>query len=172
MAPRLAAAHPRFPRRDSQQARGNPETGLGAGLPGLQPQGLAHAAGRLLQRTDRWGLLRAAGAVAPPVSPAGVLVSAYWDTRRGAQPVETSALEQGHREPVYKIIWLQSKAGTDAFSASSDGQVTVAENSGSADWRPGMRGGGDPGPRAPGGAVTTSVSGPPKGSLVGRPQAE
>uniref|UniRef100_H3CAY4 Dynein, axonemal, intermediate chain 2b n=1 Tax=Tetraodon nigroviridis TaxID=99883 RepID=H3CAY4_TETNG len=48
---------------------------------------------------------------------------AYWDTRRGAQPVETSALEQGHREPVYKIIWLQSKAGTDAFSASSDGQV-------------------------------------------------
>uniref|UniRef100_A0A674PMN7 Dynein, axonemal, intermediate chain 2b n=2 Tax=Takifugu rubripes TaxID=31033 RepID=A0A674PMN7_TAKRU len=47
----------------------------------------------------------------------------YWDTRRGSQPVETSALEQSHRDPVYKIIWLQSKTGTDAFSASTDGQV-------------------------------------------------
>ncbi|XP_069581767.1 dynein axonemal intermediate chain 2 [Brachyistius frenatus] len=48
---------------------------------------------------------------------------AYWDTRRGSQPVEVSSVEQSHRDPVYKIIWLQSKTGTDAFSASTDGQV-------------------------------------------------
>ncbi|XP_069372599.1 dynein axonemal intermediate chain 2-like isoform X2 [Paralichthys olivaceus] len=47
----------------------------------------------------------------------------YWDTRRGGQPVEFSSVEQSHRDPVYKIVWLQSKTGTDAFSASTDGQV-------------------------------------------------
>uniref|UniRef100_A0A3P8TLU7 Dynein, axonemal, intermediate chain 2b n=1 Tax=Amphiprion percula TaxID=161767 RepID=A0A3P8TLU7_AMPPE len=47
----------------------------------------------------------------------------YWDTRRGSQPVELSSVEHSHRDPVYKIIWLQSKTGTDAFSASTDGQV-------------------------------------------------
>lgn len=47
----------------------------------------------------------------------------YWDTRRGSQPVEVSSVEHSHRDPVYKIIWLQSKTGTDAFSASTDGQV-------------------------------------------------
>lgn len=56
-------------------------------------------------------------------SRAGVFVTAYWDTRKGSQPVEYSSLEHSHREPVYKIIWLQSKTGTDAFSASTDGQV-------------------------------------------------
>uniref|UniRef100_A0A3Q3XBQ1 Uncharacterized protein n=1 Tax=Mola mola TaxID=94237 RepID=A0A3Q3XBQ1_MOLML len=48
---------------------------------------------------------------------------AYWDTRRGSQWVEVSSAEQSHSDPVYKIIWLQSKTGTDAFSASTDGQV-------------------------------------------------
>uniref|UniRef100_A0A3P8NYB7 Dynein, axonemal, intermediate chain 2b n=1 Tax=Astatotilapia calliptera TaxID=8154 RepID=A0A3P8NYB7_ASTCA len=48
---------------------------------------------------------------------------AFWDTRKGNQPVEFSSLEHSHRDPVYKIIWLQSKTGTDAFSASTDGQV-------------------------------------------------
>ncbi|XP_062381957.1 dynein axonemal intermediate chain 2 [Sardina pilchardus] len=48
---------------------------------------------------------------------------AYWDTRKGSQPVEMSAIEHSHRDPVYKVIWLQSKTGTDAFSASTDGQV-------------------------------------------------
>ncbi|XP_031694151.1 dynein intermediate chain 2, axonemal-like, partial [Anarrhichthys ocellatus] len=48
---------------------------------------------------------------------------AYWDTRRGSQPVEVSSVEHSHRDPVYKIIWLQSKTGTDAFSVSTDGQV-------------------------------------------------
>lgn len=67
----------------------------------------------------------------------GVFVLAYWDTRRGGNPVETSALEQSHRDPVYKVIWLQSKTGTDAFSASTDGQVT-----GTGVWRVGGSGGG------------------------------
>uniref|UniRef100_A0A8C4T7K8 Dynein intermediate chain 2, axonemal-like n=1 Tax=Erpetoichthys calabaricus TaxID=27687 RepID=A0A8C4T7K8_ERPCA len=48
---------------------------------------------------------------------------AYWDTRKGSQPVEMSIIEQSHRDPVYKVIWLQSKTGTDCFSASTDGQV-------------------------------------------------
>ena len=33
-------------------------------------------------------------------------------------------MEHSHRDPVYKVIWLQSKTGTDAFSASTDGQVS------------------------------------------------
>ena len=53
----------------------------------------------------------------------GLFELAYWDTRRGSQPVELSSVEQSHRDPVYKIIWLQSKTGTDTFSASTDGQV-------------------------------------------------
>ncbi|GCB65186.1 hypothetical protein scyTo_0007664 [Scyliorhinus torazame] len=48
----------------------------------------------------------------------------YWDTRKGGQAVEMPAIEVGHRDPVYKIIWLQSKTGTECFSASTDGQVT------------------------------------------------
>ncbi|XP_015211441.1 dynein axonemal intermediate chain 2 [Lepisosteus oculatus] len=48
---------------------------------------------------------------------------AYWDTRKGSHPVEMSTIEHSHRDPVYKVIWLQSKTGTDAFSASTDGQV-------------------------------------------------
>lgn len=49
--------------------------------------------------------------------------SAYWDTRKGSQPVEISPIEQSHRDPAYKTIWIQSKTGTECFSASSDGQV-------------------------------------------------
>ncbi|XP_029934007.1 dynein intermediate chain 3, ciliary [Myripristis murdjan] len=48
---------------------------------------------------------------------------AYWDTRKGTQPVEMSKLEHSHQDPVYKVIWLQSNIGTDIFSASTDGQV-------------------------------------------------
>ncbi|MBN3307577.1 DNAI2 protein, partial [Amia calva] len=48
---------------------------------------------------------------------------AYWDIRKGSQPVEMSTIEHSHRDPVYKVIWLQSKTGTDTFSASTDGQV-------------------------------------------------
>jgi len=48
---------------------------------------------------------------------------AYWDTRKGAQPVEMTPIEHSHRDPAYKVIWLQSKTGTECFSASTDGQV-------------------------------------------------
>ncbi|XP_061554588.1 dynein axonemal intermediate chain 2-like isoform X1 [Phycodurus eques] len=46
-----------------------------------------------------------------------------WDARDSQQPVAVSSLEQSHREPVYKMIWLQSSTGTEAFSASTDGQI-------------------------------------------------
>lgn len=48
---------------------------------------------------------------------------AYWDTRKGSQPVEMSPIEHSHRDPAYKALWIQSKTGTECFSASSDGQV-------------------------------------------------
>ncbi|XP_051907210.1 dynein axonemal intermediate chain 2 isoform X1 [Hippocampus zosterae] len=47
----------------------------------------------------------------------------FWDTRKSGQSMDVSSLEQSHRDPVYKTIWLQSKTGTEAFSASTDGQV-------------------------------------------------
>lgn len=34
-------------------------------------------------------------------------------------------MEQSHRDPAYKVVWLQSKTGTEAFSASTDGQVNT-----------------------------------------------
>lgn len=37
--------------------------------------------------------------------------------------MELSTVELSHRDPVYGAIWLQSKTGTDCFSASTDGQV-------------------------------------------------
>lgn len=48
---------------------------------------------------------------------------AYWDTRKGSQPVDMSPIEHSHRDPAYKTIFLQSKTGTECFSASTDGQV-------------------------------------------------
>ena len=34
-----------------------------------------------------------------------------------------SPIEHSHRDPAYKALWIQSKTGTECFSASSDGQV-------------------------------------------------
>ena len=51
------------------------------------------------------------------------MLLAYWDTRKGSQPVETTPIEHSHRDPAYKAIWLQSKTGTECFSTSTDGQV-------------------------------------------------
>lgn len=39
--------------------------------------------------------------------------------------MEVSSVEQSHRDPAYKVVWLQSKTGTDTFSASTDGQVNT-----------------------------------------------
>eukprot|EP00164_Ancoracysta_twista_P002327 GFYU01003075.1.p1 GENE.GFYU01003075.1~~GFYU01003075.1.p1 ORF type:complete len:570 (+),score=204.31 GFYU01003075.1:231-1940(+) len=48
---------------------------------------------------------------------------AYWDTRRGNTPVDSSLIERSHRDPVYSVAWLQSKTGTECASVSTDGQV-------------------------------------------------
>ncbi|KAJ1536017.1 Dynein intermediate chain 2, axonemal, partial [Nowakowskiella sp. JEL0078] len=52
-----------------------------------------------------------------------VLVGAYWDVRKGSFPVDTSAIEKSHRDPVYNVAWVQSKSGSEFFSVSTDGQV-------------------------------------------------
>ncbi|XP_043284269.1 dynein intermediate chain 3, ciliary isoform X2 [Venturia canescens] len=48
---------------------------------------------------------------------------AFWDIRRGSEPVETSLIEDSHRDPCDKVLWINSKTGTEFFSASKDGQV-------------------------------------------------
>ncbi|TPX42236.1 hypothetical protein SeMB42_g02765 [Synchytrium endobioticum] len=48
---------------------------------------------------------------------------AYWDTRKGSYPVDVSAIEKSHRDPVYNVAWVQSKSGAEFFSTSTDGQV-------------------------------------------------
>jgi dynein intermediate chain 2, axonemal len=46
-----------------------------------------------------------------------------WDARKGSQPVDTTIVEHSHRDPAWKVIWIQSKTGTELFSTSTDGQV-------------------------------------------------
>lgn len=36
---------------------------------------------------------------------------AIWDTRKGSRPIETSPVEQSHRDPVYAAEYLASKTG-------------------------------------------------------------
>uniref|UniRef100_A0A1B6H019 Dynein intermediate chain 3, ciliary n=1 Tax=Cuerna arida TaxID=1464854 RepID=A0A1B6H019_9HEMI len=48
---------------------------------------------------------------------------AFFDTRRGGDPVELSSLAHSHRDPTHQVLWINSKSGTEFFSASSDGQV-------------------------------------------------
>ena len=50
------------------------------------------------------------------------LVSAF-DMRAGDAPKETSIIEKSHRDPVYKIAWLQGKTPFECASTSTDGQV-------------------------------------------------
>ncbi|KAK6625581.1 hypothetical protein RUM43_005880 [Polyplax serrata] len=52
----------------------------------------------------------------------------FWDTRKGSEPVETSPLELSHRYPVHNVLWINSKSGTEFFSASSDGQIKWWDN--------------------------------------------
>eukprot|EP00308_Calcidiscus_leptoporus_P024516 CAMPEP_0119354926 /NCGR_PEP_ID=MMETSP1334-20130426/3893_1 /TAXON_ID=127549 /ORGANISM="Calcidiscus leptoporus, Strain RCC1130" /LENGTH=570 /DNA_ID=CAMNT_0007368641 /DNA_START=65 /DNA_END=1777 /DNA_ORIENTATION=+ len=47
----------------------------------------------------------------------------YWDTRKGANPAETSIIENSHRDPVYDITWLHGKNAYECASTSTDGQV-------------------------------------------------
>jgi dynein intermediate chain 2, axonemal len=51
----------------------------------------------------------------------------FWDTRKSSQPVDMTPVDQSHRDPAYKVIWITSKTGTECFSASSDGQVSVTQ---------------------------------------------
>lgn len=44
--------------------------------------------------------------------------------RKGSAAVDQSLIENSHRDPVYQTIWLQSKSGTEFFSAATDGKVT------------------------------------------------
>ena len=48
---------------------------------------------------------------------------AYYDTRKGHNPVDLSPIEKSHRDPCYDMDWLQSKTGTECFSVSTDGYV-------------------------------------------------
>jgi len=48
---------------------------------------------------------------------------AWWDVRRGSQPVDSSPIEKSHRDPVYQINWLPSKTQTECASVSTDGYV-------------------------------------------------
>ena len=50
------------------------------------------------------------------------LVSCF-DTRTGETPKETSIIEKSHRDPVYRICWLQGKHPFECASTSTDGQV-------------------------------------------------
>eukprot|EP00794_Sanderia_malayensis_P009172 gene9172-10145_t len=47
----------------------------------------------------------------------------YWDTRKGSHPIEMTPIEKSHRDPVYKVVFIQSKTGAECFSTSTDGQV-------------------------------------------------
>jgi len=48
---------------------------------------------------------------------------AYWDTRKSSRPIDSSPIENSHRDPVYDIVWLQSKTGTECSSVSTDGNT-------------------------------------------------
>lgn len=47
----------------------------------------------------------------------------YWDTRKAGKPIDTTPIEKSHRDPANGILWMQTKTGTECFTASSDGQV-------------------------------------------------
>ena len=36
---------------------------------------------------------------------------AFWDTRKGSQPVEMSSIDHSHHDPVYRVRFLASKSG-------------------------------------------------------------
>ncbi|CAH1393429.1 unnamed protein product [Nezara viridula] len=51
---------------------------------------------------------------------------AYWDVRRGGQPLKFSDHYESFRDPVTCVLWVNSKSGTEFFSASTD-DITKAE---------------------------------------------
>merc|ERR1719393_24834 len=47
----------------------------------------------------------------------------WYDLKRGPTPCMKSSVEVGHYDPVYDVVWLQSKTGTECASVSSDGRL-------------------------------------------------
>lgn len=47
----------------------------------------------------------------------------FYDLKKGPNAVGKSAVEVGHYDPVYDVVWLQSKTGTECSSVSSDGRL-------------------------------------------------
>jgi len=47
----------------------------------------------------------------------------YYDLRKGPTPLYKSSVEVSHYDPVYDVVWLQSKTGTECASVSSDGRL-------------------------------------------------
>lgn len=47
----------------------------------------------------------------------------YWDSRKSTKAIDTSPIENSHRDPVYDICWLQSKTGSECASCSTDGST-------------------------------------------------
>ena len=105
------------PSRKSHQTRPQPQAHLSSCLYRIQSQ--RHPP------TGRW-LLQWSSLSVPSSSPSSVhpsLSLGIFDTRKGSTAVEQSLIENSHRDPAYKAIWLQSKSGTEFFSASTDGKV-------------------------------------------------
>lgn len=48
---------------------------------------------------------------------------ACWDIRKGPEAIDSSSVEFSHRDPCDNVLWINSKTGTEFFSASKDGQV-------------------------------------------------
>jgi len=46
-----------------------------------------------------------------------------YDLRKGPTPAGKSSVEVSHYDPVYDVVWLQSKTGTEVASVSSDGRL-------------------------------------------------
>ena len=45
--------------------------------------------------------------------------------RIGGRPAGEIPLSVAHTEPVFKTMWIQSKTGSEFFTASSDGTVST-----------------------------------------------
>ena len=51
-----------------------------------------------------------------------------WDVRKSQGPVECVPIDVGHTESVTSLIWSNSKAGGEFFSAAGDGKVNQSSN--------------------------------------------
>jgi dynein intermediate chain 2 len=47
----------------------------------------------------------------------------FYDLRKGATPHNKSTVDVSHYDPIYDVVWLQSKTGTECASVSSDGRL-------------------------------------------------